>query len=111
MESKKTKTNKKHKKELNSFRNKMGSNLIWFNSLSTQKQYDLLFFWKQEKWREKNGGRPKFILTWRSGKRTRTINPPLKFKHWIDSWKFTRKFSTPKNKIRNSAIDIILNEK
>jgi hypothetical protein len=111
MESKKTKSIKKHKKELSSFRNKMGSNLIWFNSLTTQKQYDLLFLWKQEKWRDKSGNRPKFIFRYKAGHREKAINPPLKFSHWIISWKYSRKFSTPKNKIRNSAIDLILNKK
>ena len=37
---------RKHKKELKSLRNKMGKNIIWFESLSPKKQYDVLFLWK-----------------------------------------------------------------
>lgn len=39
----------KHKKELNSLRNKMGSKIFWFDSLSEKKQYDILFAWKRHK--------------------------------------------------------------
>ena len=41
------KKRRQHEKELNSFRNKMGSNIVWFDSLSKTKQYDLLFGWKR----------------------------------------------------------------
>lgn len=40
----------KHIKELKSFRNKMGSKIYWFDSLSEKKQYDLLFAWKKFKY-------------------------------------------------------------
>jgi len=43
------KKRRQHEKELKSFRNKMGSNIVWFDSLSKTKQYDLLFGWKREK--------------------------------------------------------------
>lgn len=106
MESKYSKNKKKHKKELESFRNRMGSNLVWFNSLSTSKQYDILFLWKIEKWREKNNKRPKFIFV----RRTKIKNP-LKLKYWIKSWKYSMRFSSSRTNIRNSVIDIILKNK
>ena len=49
MISKKEKKARQHKKELKSFRNKMGSHKIWFDSLPLGKQYDLLFLWKTDK--------------------------------------------------------------
>lgn len=47
--SNKDKKSRQHEKELASFRNKMGSNIVWFDSLSKRKQYDLLFQWKKLK--------------------------------------------------------------
>lgn len=113
MESKRSKSDKKHGKELKSFKNRLGKNLIWFNSLSVEKQYDLLFIWKKEKWRNKNGLRPKLIVKYNhiTRKREKVPNPELKLKHWIISWRYSRQFATSKGKIRNSTINIILNEK
>jgi hypothetical protein len=113
MESKRSKSDKKSGKELSSFKNRLGPNLIWFNSLSVEKQYDLLFMWKKEKWRNSNGLRPKLIVKYNhiTRKREKSINPPLKLKHWIISWRYLRQFATTKGKIRNSTINIILNEK
>ena len=47
--SEKESKRKQHEKELKSFRNKMGQNIVWFDSLSLTKQYDLLFQWKRER--------------------------------------------------------------
>ena len=107
MDSKKAKVNKKHRKELNSLSNKMGSNIIWFSSLPKEKQYDVLFLWKKEKWKEKSGNKSKFII--KDGKKV--VNPQLKFKHWIENCKSLHRFSSSKKRIRNSAIDIILTKK
>ena len=49
MISNKSKIRIKHEKELNSLRNKMGRNTIWFDALNKTQQYDLLFRWKSEK--------------------------------------------------------------
>ena len=49
MISVKEKKKRQHEKELKSFRNKMGQNIVWFDSLSKTKQFDLLFQWKKEK--------------------------------------------------------------
>ena len=113
MESKKSKSDKKHIKELNSFKKRLDKNLIWFNSLSIGKQYDILFMWKKEKWRDANGHRPKLIVRYNpiTRRREKELNPPLKLKHWIKPLKYSRQFITTKGKIRNSTIDIILNEK
>lgn len=43
----------KHIKELKSLRNKMGSKIYWFDSLSEKKQYDILFDWKRHKYLNK----------------------------------------------------------
>jgi hypothetical protein len=110
MESNRSKSNKKNNKQLESFKNRLGMHIIWFNALSIEKQFDLLFLWKKEKWNNLNGNRPKLIYRYNpvSRKREKIINPKLKLKHWIISWKYTRRFSPSKNKVRNSAIDIIL---
>lgn len=78
-----------------------------------EKQYDLLFMWKKEKWRNKNGLRPKLIVKYNhtTRRREKALNPPLKLKHWITSWKYSGQFRSSKSKIRNSTINIILNEK
>ena len=113
MESNKSKSNKKHIKELKSFKNRLGKNLIWFNSLSTEKQYDLLFMWKKEKWLSENGLRPKLIVKYNfiTRKREKIRNPELKLKHWIIPWRYSGRYNAAKSKIRNSTINIILNEK
>ena len=51
MISDKEKKKRQHLKELNSLRNKMGKDIIWFDALSNQQQYDFLFLWKKEKWK------------------------------------------------------------
>ena len=49
MLSNKEKKRRQHEKELNSLRNKMGKNVIWFDALNKTQQYDFLFRWKKKK--------------------------------------------------------------
>lgn len=95
---------RKHKKELKSLRNKMGKNIIWFESLSPKKQYDVLFLWKHEKRFNK--------LTEPIINKTRwgdiTLYPP-NFKHFINKLKKQHNFKVNKQTLRENAIDLILN--
>ena len=96
---------RKHKKELKSLRNKMGKNIIWFESLSPKKQYDVLFLWKHEKRFNK--------LTEPIINKTRwgdiTLYPP-NFKHFINKLKKQHNFRVNKQTLRENAIDLILNK-
>lgn len=113
------KKRRQHEKELNSFRNKMGSNIVWFDSLSKTKQYDLLFGWKREKSSNKlEHPEEKTIIKvvrvgW--GKRMRTkekvTNYPASLKHFIEKCKQNPNFRPSVTKVRDTAIDILLNSK
>ena len=61
MISKKEKKRKQHEKELKSLRNKMGSNIAWFDSLGKTKQYDMLFGWKRQQYLNKRT-KPEYVL-------------------------------------------------
>lgn len=113
----KQKKNRQHKKELNSLRNKMnGSNLIWFDSLTKESQYDLLFKWKKEKYtntlkkpeisyvkmRVIENGRFKI-------KSVKVIKYPPSLKHFINKSK--NKYQVQVNRKRDVVIDILLNKK
>jgi hypothetical protein len=96
---------RKHKKELKSLRNKMGKNIIWFESLSPNKQYDILFLWKHEK-RFNNLTEPAICKNrWVDIK----IYPP-NFKHFINKIKQQSRFKVNKQTLRENAIDLILNK-
>ena len=118
MLSEKEKKFRQHEKELNSLRNKMGSNLVWFDSLSKRRQYDLLFLWKYEKVSNRLT-KPvvKYVkkYTWSFGKRksqiVKVIEYPANLKHFIKRVKKINKFKTNISYIRNAAIDILLNKK
>lgn len=105
---------KQHEKELNSLRNKMGSgsNLVWFDSLSIKKKYDLLFMWKFEKYRLKDiNSTQRFTRRGSRGKISHIVIYPINFKYWITSRRSSDRFRVETKHIRNSAIDIILNQK
>lgn len=101
----KERNKRKHIKELKSLRNKMGKNIIWFESLSPKKQYDVLFLWKHEK-RFNNLTEPTISKTrWGDIK----LYPP-NFKHFINKLKTQHNFRVNKQTLRENAIDLILNK-
>ena len=83
----------------------MGKNIIWFESLSPKKQYDVLFLWKHEK-RFNNLTEPTINKT-RWGEIT--LYPP-NFKHFINKLKKQHNFRVNKQTLRENAIDLILNK-
>jgi hypothetical protein len=102
------KKKRQYKKELKSLKNKMGKHIVWFNSLSEKHQYDILFAWKYEKHSNKLE-KPKTIKLTRGYRRgTFQIEYPASFKHFII--KMRRKFRSPISRIRESAIDMVLNQ-
>jgi hypothetical protein len=117
MISGKEKKKRQHEKELKSFRNKMGQNIVWFDSLTRTKQFDLLFQWKREKHSnnlilpEKSFVR-KLQLdsnTWRrTTKWVEVTKYPPNLKHFINDRKKSRMFLTNIVNIRQATIDLLL---
>ncbi len=97
---------RKHKRELNSLRNKMGKNIIWFDSLSIKKQYDVLFLWKHEKRFNKIIEPKKISTRWGD-----VIFYPPKLKHFVYDLRKKSIFKIEKHSLRESVIDLILNKK
>lgn len=114
--SEKEKKRRQHEKELISLKNKMGKNIVWFNSLPISKQYDILFEWKKEKYcnklkspetkkvRERLPFKRKWITV------LRKIFPPS-IKHLINNKKMSRHFNPSIESLRDTTINILLNEK
>ena len=104
----------KNEKKLKSFRNKMGSNIVWFDSLTKQRQYDLLFEWQNEKYRKRFVTKPTVVrkTVWDSINYKRKIinvtEYPANLKHFIREVKQTRRYKSSVVKIRETAIDLIL---
>ena len=119
MISDKEKKSRKIEKELKSLRNKMGSNILWFDSLHIVLKYDLLFAWKAEKHRNKltQPKKEKTIKLTRVGwkiqrQKVEITNYPPNLKYFIQDIKKDPRFK--KTNIidhRNAAIDILLKNK
>lgn len=112
------KKRRQHEKELKSFRNKMGSNIVWFDSLSKTKQYDLLFGWKREKKSNKlEQPEQKIILRFiafgwgRKKIKQKITSYPSSLKHFIIKCRVNPNFRPHRTKVREAAIDILLNSK
>jgi hypothetical protein len=110
----KEKTKRKNQKKLKSFRNKMGINIVWFDSLTKQKQYDLLFEWEQEKYEKKLVIKPikkrKRILV-KKGYRyspvwSDVIIYPANLKHFIRESK--PRYKAEVSRVRETTIDFLL---
>lgn len=116
--SNKEKKRRQHEKELKSLRNKMsGSNIVWFDSLTKTKQYDLLFAWKREKninrlekpvvrkVRRRVLHNNRFVYQW-----VDVISYPTNIKYFIKKVKSVPGFRPSVTNLRQSAIDLILNK-
>lgn len=109
----------KNQKKLKSFRNRMGSNIVWFDSLTTTRQYDLLFEWEYERYKKRDITKPK------KEKRKKLIRDkgrwvakfvevtvyPANLKHFIKSVKDTQRYKPEVANIRGAAIDLLLKNK
>lgn len=115
---------KQHEKELKSLRNKMGANIVWFDSLPKTKQYDILFEWKRIKNSNKRTkpeyvkksirvpmnpnrpwGRKKISKVW-------VLEYPPSFKHFIKKCRASVRYQVKKQNLRQVTIDHLLkNEK
>lgn len=121
--SNKEKRKRKHEKELNTLRNKMGPNLVWFNSLSRGKQFDILFLWKKEKYKNKLT-KPEYKLIsqrvpidpsrpWGKKRivKKMILKYPASLKHFLISCRANPMFSPTKERVRETTIEILLNKK
>jgi hypothetical protein len=111
---------RQHEKELKSFRNKMGQNIVWFDSIGRTKQFDLLFQWKREKSNNKLTKPEKVKVktsqidsrTWRRiFKWVEVTKYPPNLKHFINERKNLRIFTPSIVNVRQSTIDLLLNKK
>jgi hypothetical protein len=101
------KKRRQHERELKSFKNKMGVNIVWFESLHEKSQYDLLFSWKKEK----NNNRldsPKKIKIKYGGHKIDSVKYPASLKYFIKKTKNSRKYKPNKDRLRDAALEIIL---
>jgi hypothetical protein len=119
MISVKEKKKRQHEKELKSFRNKMGQNIVWFDSLSKTKQFDLLFQWKKEKKNNKLTIPEKTFVrrlqldsSWRrTTKWVEITKYPPNLKYFIQERKHSRMFTPNISNVRQATIDLLLNKK
>jgi hypothetical protein len=114
MISNRNKNKRRYRKELKSFRNKLGSNIIWFDSLPKEKQYDLLFEWKKYRHSKKDIkikeiSVKRFDPVLRRYKRVDIKIYPPKLKYWILEKRFSGHYTPNKLYLRDKAIDFILN--
>jgi len=117
MLSNKEKKRRQHEKELNSLKNKMGKSIVWFDALSKEQQYDILFRWKKEKNNNKLTTPQKRTVVKRCGGYTNgqyevmkreieVISYPVNFKHFIKSIK--PRFSVSIKKMREAQLQHLL---
>ena len=110
----KERTKRKNQKELKSLRNKMGSNIVWFDSLNQQQQYDLLFEWKYEKFRRRNVTKPVVVRKRKLVKKgSRWIREwvdvteyPASLKYFIKDAKL--RYRPQVSRVRETTIDLLL---
>ncbi len=117
MLSDKEKKRRQHEKELKSLRNKMGKNIIWFDALNKTQQYDVLFKWKREKYRNTITTPQKKTLIKRVGgytngrfqivnKKVEVISYPPNLKHFLNNLK--PYFSVSVSKMREAQLKHLL---
>jgi hypothetical protein len=107
------KKKRQHEKELKSLRNKMGKNLAWFDSLTKDKQYDVLFLWKKNKYNnDLKKPKVRYVKRYSYVKGgysiIKVIDYPPNLKHFIKDLRLKFRFKVDKSVLRNSAIDLLL---
>lgn len=120
--SDKEKKKRQHEKELNSLRNKMGVNIVWFDSLSLRKKYDILFGWKRLR-KVKTRQKPEFVeitkrvpidplRPWGRKKLVKVTELwyPPSLKHYIKDCRKNSKYQPRVQNIRETSIDMLLSE-
>ena len=101
----------KIEKEFKSFKNKFhGQNKIWFDALTEKKQLDLLYDWKEYKWRNKDNKRSTKTIS-NGYSSVKIISYPPSFKYFIIGCKSTWKYRVKKEDIRDKTIDFLLNKR
>lgn len=120
--SDKAKREKRQNKEFKSFRKKMGANIIWFDSLSEKKKWDLFFGWKKEKFKNKllkpewvTINRrvlvdPTKLLGPRKIVKEKVLKYPPSLKHFILDARNSPLFKPSVTKVRQNTIDMLLGD-
>jgi hypothetical protein len=119
MLSDKEKKRRQHEKELSALRNKMGKNIIWFDALNKAQQYDLLYYWKREKYHNAiKTPQKKTLYKKVSGfvngryqvirKEIELISYPANFKHFLKEMK--PRFSVSVTKMREARLQHLLKD-
>jgi len=116
MMTSKEKVRRKHEKELNSFRNKMDKNLVWFDSLTLSKQYDLLFEWKMIKYQNRlksplKSQVRKFNVVLRKFETVEVISYPASIKYFIKSRRQSKRYRSNVDKAREAILNILFKNK
>jgi hypothetical protein len=105
--------NKRIEKEFNSFKKKMiGSNLVWFESLSNRRKWDLFYEWKRNKYYNKITEPKKinkriFDFTKSKIKITAMMLYPPSLKHFIRKCRNSQKYNVSKETLRDKTIDML----
>jgi hypothetical protein len=107
----KERVKRKHAKELKSLRNKLNiSNKAWFDSLPSNKQYDILYNWKSMKYHRSSMDKPEvsyYRIYGEIGYKKHISYPP-KLKHFIKEMKKHPRFKGDISKIRKNIINNFL---
>lgn len=107
----KERVKRKHARELKSLRNKLSiSNKAWFDSLPSNKQYDILFNWKSRKYHRGGGDKPtvSYYRSYGDNKYKKHISYPPRLKHFIKEKRKYHRFRGDISKIRKNIIDNFL---
>lgn len=75
----------KFNNEFDSFKKKVGKHAVWFESLNSKKQWDLMFEWKKFKFKNKS--------------------TPISLSKFLFACKKTRRFSVSPQKLRDTTIN------
>jgi hypothetical protein len=78
----------KHEKEMRSFKNRLGKNIVWFDSLPERIKRDIFFSIKRDKWIMKS------------------LDRQLSFRSRINHYK--KKYKVSSAKMRNTALEKLL---
>ena len=81
---------KKFQNEFESFKERLGKHSVWFHALDDKRQWDLLFLWKEHKYRLKKSG----------------VEPSLRKFLWENRKR--GKFFVNKQRLRESALNQII---
>lgn len=93
---------KKFQNEFEAFKKRIGKHKVWFYALDEKRQWDVLFYWKKEKFFSK-GAR----INRKRG--VREMNQGLSLNLFLHSIRKAPKFYVTKQRLRQSALEHLIN--